>query len=431
MDPTRRRAFRSSCPSATAPVCSSRPDASCPEKRRASSGPWRTRSLPRLPGSAPSSRCATKRSTIHSPGSPTGLSCATASRTRSPRPSVRGLQPGSCSSPSTTPRASTTPTVTRPATPCSWRAHGACRLPCVPATRWRGSAATSSSRCASTSTPTRRWLWPGVCRRRSARRSAPPDARTSCRRASGSRSGTADRSSCSATPTPPPIAPRRRVPDRSSCSRRLRRGLVAIAGGHGKIGPRLTGLLVARGDTVIGLIRNPDHAADVRSRGADPVVCDLEHATVEEIAAAVAGAERKLTMDRDGAIKLLNATAADAPPYVIVSSVGAEKPPPESDDDVFSVYLRAKAQADAAVRASERPWTIVRPGALTDDPGTGRIRIDTDPFRGQVTRDDVAEVLAAVLYDGRAVGRILYVNGGNEPIAEALDRVLATPLDVA
>ena len=222
--------------------------------------------------------------------------------------------------------------------------------------------------------------------------------------------------------------------------------LVAIAGAHGKIGQRLTGLLVARGDTVIGLIRNPDHAADVRSRGADPVVCDLEHATVEEIAAAVAGAEavvfaagagagsgaeRKLTMDRDGAIKLLNATAADAPPYVIVSSVGAEKPPPESDDDVFSVYLRAKAQADAAVRASERPWTIVRPGALTDDPGTGRIRIDTDPFRGQVTRDDVAEVLAAVLYDGRAVGRILYVNGGNEPIAEALDRVLATPLDVA
>jgi uncharacterized protein YbjT (DUF2867 family) len=222
--------------------------------------------------------------------------------------------------------------------------------------------------------------------------------------------------------------------------------LVAIAGAHGKIGQRLTGLLVARGDTVIGLIRNPDHAADVRSRGADPVVCDLEHATVEEIAAAVAGAEavvfaagagagsgaeRKLTMDRDGAIKLLSATDADAPPYVIVSSVGAEKPPPESDDDVFSVYLRAKAQADAAVRASERPWTIVRPGGLTDDPGTGRVRIDTDPFRGQVTRDDVAEVLAAVLYDGRAVGRILYVNGGNEPIAEALDRVLATPLDVA
>jgi nucleoside-diphosphate-sugar epimerase len=215
--------------------------------------------------------------------------------------------------------------------------------------------------------------------------------------------------------------------------------LVAIAGAHGKIAQRLTALLVARGDAVIGLIRNPDHAEDVRARGADPVVCDLESATVEEVSAAVAGAEvvvfaagagpgsgaaRKLTMDRDGATKLLDATAV---PYVIVSSVGAENPPPESDDAVFSVYLRAKAEADAAVTASERPWTVVRPGGLTDDPGTGRIRLDTTPFRGRVTRDDVAAVLAGVLGDPRAAGRILYVNGGEEPIAQALARVLANP----
>ena len=218
--------------------------------------------------------------------------------------------------------------------------------------------------------------------------------------------------------------------------------LVAIAGAHGKIALRLTALLVARGDTVVGLIRNPDHADDVRARGADPVVCDLEHASVEDIAAAVggaqaavfaagagpgSGAERKLTMDRDGAVKLLEATAGGATPYVIVSSVGAESPPPEGQDDVFSVYLRAKAAADAAVQESDRPWTIVRPGGLTDDPATGRIRVETEPFRGQVTRDDVAEVLAAVLHDSRAARRILYVNGGEEPIAEALDRVLATP----
>jgi nucleoside-diphosphate-sugar epimerase len=221
--------------------------------------------------------------------------------------------------------------------------------------------------------------------------------------------------------------------------------LVAIAGAHGKIALRLTGLLSAQGDKVIGLVRNPDHVEDVRAAGADPVVCDLEHSTVEEIARAVAGtgaqavvfaagagpgsgAERKLTMDRDGAIKLLEATrtAGESPVrYVIVSSVGAENPPPESDGDVFSVYLRAKAQADAAVMASERPWTVIRPGGLTDDPGTGRIRLDTDPFRGRVSRDDVAQVLAGVLHDPRANNRILYVNGGQEPIAEALERVLA------
>jgi nucleoside-diphosphate-sugar epimerase len=226
--------------------------------------------------------------------------------------------------------------------------------------------------------------------------------------------------------------------------------LVAIAGAHGKIAQRLTALLAARGDRVIGLIRNPDHTADVRARGADVAVCDLESATVDQVSAAVAGAEavvfaagagpgsgaaRKLTLDRDGAIKLLDATAAASIPYVIVSSVGAENPPPEpesgtgTDDDVFSVYLRAKAQADAAVMASDRPWTVVRPGGLTDDAGTGRIRLDTTPFRGRVTRDDVAGVLAGVLGDPRAAGRILYVNGGDEPIAQALNRVLATPVN--
>ena len=108
------------------------------------------------------------------------------------------------------------------------------------------------------------------------------------------------------------------------------------------------------------------------------------------------GAARKLTMDRDGAIKLLEATEKDSPRYVMVSAVGAEDPP--SGDDVFSVYLRAKADADAAVRESDRDWTIVRPGRLTDDPGTGRVRLQSTPFRGEIPRDDVAAVLDLVLH---------------------------------
>jgi uncharacterized protein YbjT (DUF2867 family) len=89
------------------------------------------------------------------------------------------------------------------------------------------------------------------------------------------------------------------------------------------------------------------------------------------------------------------------------------------------VYLRAKAGADAAVKASDRDWTIVRPGRLTDEPGTGRVRIDTTPFRGDVPREDVAEVLAAVLHDRRANHRILYVNGGEDPVEDALTHVAA------
>ena len=211
--------------------------------------------------------------------------------------------------------------------------------------------------------------------------------------------------------------------------------MIAIAGGHGQIALRLTELLSRRGETVVGLIRNPDHAADVRARGGEPVVCDLETADVADIAAAIegasavvfaagagagSGAERKLTMDRDGAIKLLQAAVqVGAPRYVIVSAVGAENPP--DGDEVFQVYLRAKAEADRAVQDSDREWTVVRPGGLTDEPGTGRVRVDLDPFRGEVSRDDVASLLDALLHDARAAGVTLYVNGGDTPIEAALD----------
>jgi uncharacterized protein YbjT (DUF2867 family) len=209
---------------------------------------------------------------------------------------------------------------------------------------------------------------------------------------------------------------------------------VAIAGGHGQIGRRLARLLAARGDRVRGLIRNSDHSDDVRSDGAEPVLCDLESASVDEVASAVSGAdavvfaagagpgsgaERKLTMDRDGAVKLIEAAqSAGVPRYVIVSSVGAESPP--DDDNVFSVYLRAKAEADQALMESDRDWTVVRPGMLTDDPATGRVRVQEEPIRAEVTRDDVAAVLAAVVDESRAVGRVLYVVGGDDPIEDAL-----------
>ena len=209
---------------------------------------------------------------------------------------------------------------------------------------------------------------------------------------------------------------------------------VAIAGAHGQIARALTRLLAARGDRVRGLIRNPAHADDVRADGADPVLCDLESAAAAEVQAALAGADavvfaagagagsgaaRKLTVDRDGAIALLEAArAAGVARYVIVSSVGAEDPP--DGDDVFSVYLRAKAQADRAVAASDLAWSIVRPGPLTDDPGTGAVRLETEPFRDAVPRADVAAVLAAVLAEPRSAGLTLYVAAGSDPVDQAL-----------
>ena len=214
---------------------------------------------------------------------------------------------------------------------------------------------------------------------------------------------------------------------------------IVIAGAHGQVGSRLVRILVARGEDVIGLIRNPDHASEVAAAGARPVVCDLERAATDEVTEAVgsadavvfaagagpgSGAERKLTMDRDGAIKLLRATDAAGSRYVMVSAVGAESPPP--GDGVFEVYLRAKAEADAAVMASDREWVIIRPGRLTNDPGTGTAQIEAEPFRGEISRDDVAAVLAAVVGDGGAAGHVLYVNSGETPIERALAEAIAS-----
>jgi nucleoside-diphosphate-sugar epimerase len=214
---------------------------------------------------------------------------------------------------------------------------------------------------------------------------------------------------------------------------------VAIAGAHGKIARRLARRLAARGDRVRGLIRNPDHASDLRADSSEPVVCDLERAGVDEVAAAIAGAdavvfaagagpgsgaERKWAMDRDGAVKLLEAArSAGVERYVIVSAVGAEHPP--DGEDVFSVYLRAKAEADRAVMKSDREWTIVRPGRLTDDPETGSVLIEVDPVRGDISRDDVAAVLEAVLHEHRSVYLTLYVIAGVDPVEDALTDALA------
>jgi nucleoside-diphosphate-sugar epimerase len=215
--------------------------------------------------------------------------------------------------------------------------------------------------------------------------------------------------------------------------------IVAIAGGHGKVALRLTRLLSGRGDTVIGLIRKPDHAPDVEDAGGKPVVLDLERDGAEEFARAIApadavvfaagagpgsGPERKWTVDRDGAIKLLEAAkAADVARYLMISSIGADNPP--DDDEPFSVYLRAKAEADAALVASDRDWLIVRPGFLDDDPGTGHVTIDVCALRGEVPRDDVAATLAALLDEPNAKHRVLYVIAGDDPIEAAIAKALA------
>ena len=209
---------------------------------------------------------------------------------------------------------------------------------------------------------------------------------------------------------------------------------VAIAGGHGKIAMRLARLLVEDDHEVRALIRNPDHSADVRETGAEPVVFDLEEADEAETAGAVvgmdaivfaagagpgSGPERKWTVDYGAAAKLIiAASAAEISRYVMVSAQNAD--PTAEGDDAFAVYLQAKGKADEDLQNSGLDYSIVRPTGLTDEPGAGTVEIAEKVGRGEISRDDVAAVLHRVLHEPATICKTFEVGPGDVPVDRAL-----------
>ncbi|MEU4532020.1 SDR family oxidoreductase [Micromonospora ureilytica] len=216
---------------------------------------------------------------------------------------------------------------------------------------------------------------------------------------------------------------------------------VVIAGGHGKIALLLQRHLAGRGDTAVGLIRNPEQTATLRAAGATGVVCDLEHTPVAQVAAHLDGADavifaagagpgsgvaRKDTVDRAAAALLADAaTLAGVHRYLLVSSMGVDRPPAPGSDDVWAAYLRAKRAAEDDLRGRDLAWTVLRPGRLTDDPPTGRITLTPHAGRGAISRTDVAHVLAGLLDEPRTAGTTLELVDGPTPIADAI-RATAT-----
>ncbi|MER0480728.1 NAD(P)H-binding protein [Streptomyces sp. Edi2] len=217
---------------------------------------------------------------------------------------------------------------------------------------------------------------------------------------------------------------------------------IVIAGGHGQIALRLERLLAGRGDEVAGIVRRPEQAGDLLAAGAEPVVCDLESASVEDVArhmegadAAVfaagagpgSGSERKESVDR-GAARLFAdaAEAAGVRRFLVISSMGADREPPEGTDPVFAAYLRAKAAADADIRSrAGLDWTILRPGMLTNDPGPGLVTLADATGRGPVPRDDVAATLMALLDEPGTIGKTLELIAGDVPVVDAVRAVSA------
>jgi uncharacterized protein YbjT (DUF2867 family) len=210
---------------------------------------------------------------------------------------------------------------------------------------------------------------------------------------------------------------------------------VAVVGGHGKIAVRLLRLLSERGDRARGLIRNPDHAAEVEATGATAVGADVENLDADAIARSIAGVDaivfaagagagsgpaRKRTVDYGGVVKLIQAARmGNAARYLLVSAIGTNHPQNWSDE--MRPYYEAKAEADAELAASGLDYTIVRPGGLTDEPGTDLVAAAADLGRyGQIARDDVAATLLACLDEPNTIGKAFDLLSGETPISEAL-----------
>lgn len=211
---------------------------------------------------------------------------------------------------------------------------------------------------------------------------------------------------------------------------------IVVAGAHGKIARELGKSLVARGDTVVGLIRDSEHADDLRADRVEPLVADLEHVGADALAgwlrgadAAVfaagagpgSGAARKDTVDRAGSVSLARACEqAGVRRFLQVSSMGTAQPNPPDVGEVFGAYLDAKRAAEQDLRDRDLEWTILRPGRLTDGHPTGEVTLAESVGRADVTRADVASVLVALLHEPAATRRVFEVVNGETPVAEAV-----------
>ncbi len=211
---------------------------------------------------------------------------------------------------------------------------------------------------------------------------------------------------------------------------------IAIVGGHGQVARHLIHDLRRSDHDAVALVRQEAYRADLEARGAQVRLLDIEQQDAAAFGAAFAGCvavvfaagggpdgnvERKRTVDLEGSLKSIEgAQAAGITRFVQVSAIGVDDPLPDDTGEVWRAYVEAKRDADAALRASDLDWTIIRPGRLTDDPATGLVELGTSVKRGDVTRADVAAVLAAVLDASGSIGCQWDLVNGSTPVAEAV-----------
>jgi uncharacterized protein YbjT (DUF2867 family) len=211
---------------------------------------------------------------------------------------------------------------------------------------------------------------------------------------------------------------------------------IAIVGGHGQVARHLIHVLRRADHDPVALVRREEYREELEGRGAEVRLLDIEQQGAADFATALEGCaavvfaagggpdgnvERKRTVDLEGSLKSIDgARAAGVDRFVQVSAIGVDDPVPADTGEVWRAYVEAKRDADAALRDSGLAWTILRPGRLTDEPATGRVALGPEVTGGDVTRADVAAVVAAVLDAPGTVGKQWNLVNGDTPVAEAV-----------
>ncbi|GGB52864.1 putative sugar epimerase YhfK [Lentibacillus populi] len=212
---------------------------------------------------------------------------------------------------------------------------------------------------------------------------------------------------------------------------------ILVVGANGKIGKHLVSL-IQKNDNLEAkaMIRNKEQASFFEDLGAEISIVDLEQ-DIDAIANAAEGVDaivftagsgghtgkdKTIMVDLDGAVKTIEAAkVADVKRFIMISSFDTSREAIQEAASSFAPYVAAKHYADEWLKNSDLDYTIIHPGLLTNDKGTGQVELGSDVERGEVPREDIASVIAASLENDTTIGKEFQVVSGKNPIKEALD----------
>lgn len=219
--------------------------------------------------------------------------------------------------------------------------------------------------------------------------------------------------------------------------------VIGIAGG---VGRRIAEQLATAGEKPTGLVRRPEQVEALAASGIEAVQGDLVAMSVDELAEAMRGSDAIVfsagaggkeddaattRIDGDGPAKLAAAAERAGVRRFVLVSVFPEAWRERRMDASFEHYMVEKKKAETQLVLTDLDWLIVRPSALTNESGTGRVDLGLAKVHEQITRDDVATTIVALLRTPELNRLILEVTGGAVPISEAVEALKETLSPIA